>query len=144
MNTQAQKEIVIDGKVYATRMLPTMEGLKLTRDVVDIFGSTLFRLKALGGKDVMSPEMGEELQALMARLGDPVLDRLVPKIMNTVVERKGVDERELGPVFDIEFRGRLGTFAQILLFATRAQCESFWSAFAKFMVPGAGATPPTA
>lgn len=143
MSTPVEKETIIEGRVYVTRMLPAMEGLKLTRDVVAIFGATLFSLKGIMGKDVVSPEFGAEIQALMNRLGDPVLDRLMPKIMGTAVLKDGDRAIELGPVFNLEFRGRLGELAQVVLFIVRAQCESFWSAFAGFMAPGAGATTTT-
>jgi hypothetical protein len=137
MNALPEKETVIEGRVFVTRMLPTKEGTKLARDVVGIFGPAMFRFAPLKGKDVLSAEVGdvlkEEVKGLMAKLDDATLDRLIPKVMATVYERKGDAALELGATYDVEFRGKGGLFLKILAWAIRAQVQDFWGAFAELM-----------
>jgi hypothetical protein len=116
----------IGGRTFTVTQLPPRRALKLLRRVVAVLGPPLAQgLSATSGrglKEVDLTALAPALEKLFEQLDDAELDALIDGALATA----RLDGKEVLPVFDLVFRGRLPDVFKLLVFALEVHFADFF------------------
>lgn len=116
----------IDGVAYAVTQLPARRAARLLNRLLRVFGPALGGLAgaAKGGASLETADLssvGPVLEGLFARLSEDEQDHLINELLATAT----VDGKEVLPVLDLHFQGRLGALFKLVGFAVKVNFEDF-------------------
>lgn len=132
----------IDGHEYEVFMLSPMTSIKLLTRMAKMLGPGIGPIvdavsKGGGFEQVMDQDLGDAFfsqaaEALFTRLDED----LIENVIYTMADNTMVGGKKLRPIFDVHFKGQLGTITKWLGFALKVQYQNFWSALGENLPQG--------
>lgn len=125
----------IDGHTYTVYMLAPSVSLSLLTDLTKVIGPSLGPvidvLFGQGGVEgVLKAEIDGKFFAKAATSLFSHIDKdLVKRVVDTLLEVSEVDGKKLKPIWEIQFRGKIGVLLKWLAFALKSQYSDFSSAW---------------
>lgn len=111
-------EVVLDGHSWKLCSLPAAEGLRVLRRLLVVLGRPFAQIISAGDREA-TYAIGDAVQALVIELADDdigILQRLL----------KGLEVDGRPAQFDLDFAGAYGTLAQVVVWAVKANFQSFF------------------
>lgn len=125
MSQHDSKKETIDGQTYEVYMLSPKRARAMLVEMLRIVGPALATAAQNGGgQDLTKLDLRVVAQDLFASLTPELLDQH----MSSLAEVTQVDGKTLDKIFEIHFRGRLGTMFKWYFFAVRTNFEDFFGA----------------
>lgn len=149
--TIEMQETVIDGHTYRMTQLGATKGYKLFHRLVKALGPSIGHfVSAVVAKgdeasirdvDITSDDFLQGIKSLTSGFSEHDLDHIVSELKSQT--EVSVDDTNkmisLSPVFELHFRGRLGSMFRWLGWGLKVQFADFFDAFASMTLPSVGA-----
>ena len=121
---------VIDGIEFTIDQLPAMRALRLLNKLARLaspalgaIGAAFSQSKSVANMDLDA--LGRGASALLSSLSDDEMEAITRELLGSAIMRSGGKNVELLAVFDLEFRGKMGTVLKLLGFALEVNYGNF-------------------
>jgi hypothetical protein len=134
MSQRDSEKLTIDDQVFEVFMLPPKQARSMLIEMTKIIGPTLGALADVRGglRGLLDLDLAGMSATRFQQLAMTLVDRLDPKLldehMRALADVTELDGVPLSKVFDLKFRGKLGTMFKWYGFALKVNYGDFFSA----------------